>query len=92
MHAPIMDEEGIAYTATDTRIRIMNHVARLPKGIPNPKSRPMIPNGWSVTFRFELQPNQLLNEPTLKAMVQQGGILGLGTFRPIFGRYRVTWI
>jgi hypothetical protein len=52
----------------------------------------MIPNGWSVTFRFELQPNQLLNEPTLKAMVQQGGILGLGTFRPIFGRYRVTWL
>lgn len=92
MHAPIMDEKGKAYTATDERISIVPHVARLPKGIPNPKSRPMIPNGWSVTFQFKLQPNQLLNEPTLKAMVQQGGILGLGTFRPIFGRYTVIWI
>jgi hypothetical protein len=24
-------------------------------------------------------------------MVEQGGILGLGTFRPIFGRYSVQW-
>jgi hypothetical protein len=70
----------------------MQHVARLPKGIPNPKTRPMIPNGWSVSFKFELQPNELLNEATLRKMITQGGILGLGTFRPIFGRYTVSWI
>jgi len=64
----------------------------LPKGIPNPKTRPMIPNGWSVSFKFELQPNELLNEATLRKMITQGGILGLGTFRPIFGRYTVSWI
>lgn len=92
MFAPIMDENGKAYIVSDARIKIMNHVARLPKGIPNPKSRPMIPNGWSVSFRFELQPNELLNEATLRKMISQGGILGLGTFRPIFGRYKVDWI
>jgi hypothetical protein len=52
----------------------------------------MIPNGWSVSFKFELQPNELLNEATLRKMITQGGILGLGTFRPIFGRYTVSWI
>jgi len=92
MFAPIMDEDGKPYSSADPRIQIMSHVARLPKGIPNPKSRPMIPNGWSVTFRFELQPNELLNSATLQKMITQGGILGLGTFRPIFGRYKVTWM
>ena len=92
MFSPILDEDGNPYTAKDPRIRIMQHVARLPKGIPNPKTRPMIPNGWSVSFKFELQPNELLNEATLRKMITQGGILGLGTFRPIFGRYTVSWI
>lgn len=92
MFAPIKDEDGKLWNASDTRIKIMNHVARLPKGIPNPKARPMIPSRWSVQFKFELQQNTLLNEPTLKAMIEQGGILGLGTFRPIFGRYSVEWV
>ena len=92
MFAPLKDEQGKIWTASDSRIQIMNHVARLPKGIPNPKSRPMIPSKWSCIFRFELQQNTLLNEPTLKAMIEQGGILGIGTFRPIFGRYSVEWV
>ena len=87
-----MDEDGKPYKSTDPRIKILNHVARLAKGIPNPKTRPMIPTGWSVSFRFELQPNELLNEATLRKMITQGGILGLGTFRPIFGRYTAEWI
>ena len=92
MFAPLHNEAGVAYKANDPTIKILNHVARLKDGIPNPKSRPMIPNNWRVSFRFELQQNTLLNEPTLRAMIEQGGILGLGTFRPIFGRYAVEWL
>jgi hypothetical protein len=92
LFSPLLDEAGKPYKSNDPRIKIMNHVARLPKGIPNPKTRPMIPTGWSVSFRFELQQNELLNEATLRKMITQGGILGLGTFRPIFGRYKVTWL
>jgi hypothetical protein len=33
----------------------------------------------------------MLNEATLRRMIEQGGILGLGTFRPIFGRYIVSF-
>jgi hypothetical protein len=92
MFAILKDAAGVAWTMNDPRIKILSHVARLPKGIPNPKTRPMIPTGWSVQFKFELQQNTLLNLQTLKTMVEQGGILGLGTFRPIFGRYSVSWV
>jgi hypothetical protein len=92
LNATITDETGASYKKNDDRIKIVFHVARLNKGIPNPKERPMIPTGWRVQFKFELQENQMLNVATLKKMVEQGGILGLGTFRPIFGRYSVKWI
>lgn len=92
MMAPIKDEKGKIYNQKDTRIKYIQHVARLKDGIPNPKERPMIPKNWSVSFKFELQENGMLNLATLKKMVEQGGILGLGTFRPIFGRFSVTWI
>ena len=91
MFMPILDENGKTYTAKDQRVKVLAHVARLKDGIPNPKERPMIPKGWSVRFIAELQDNTILNVPTLKKMVEQGGILGLGTFRPIFGRYTVEW-
>ena len=91
MFAPILDENGGKFTASDPRVKILNHVARLDKGIPNPKERPMIPTGWRVRFRLELQQNELVNAATLSRMMEQGGILGLGTFRPIFGRFFVKW-
>ncbi len=91
MHAPLLDDEGKTFKSDDKRIKVWSHVARLAKGIPNPKERPGIPTPWKVRFRFELQDNKMLNLATLKKMVEQGGILGLGTFRPIFGRYTVQW-
>lgn len=91
MFAPLLDQHGGTYTAQDKRVSVVQHVARLKDGIPNPKERPMIPTGWIVRFKFEIQDNNILNSATLKKMVEQGGILGLGTFRPIFGRYAVEW-
>lgn len=87
MVAPLMDSDGNAYKPNDPRIRVVCHVARLAKGIPNPKERPMFPTGWKVRLTFDLQDNNMVNLTTLKRMIEQGGILGLGTFRPIFGRY-----
>lgn len=87
MVAPLLDEDGKVYVKTDARIRILSHVARLPKGIPNPKERPMVPNRWQIRLRVEHQENSMLNVATLRRMIEQAGILGLGTFRPIFGRF-----
>jgi hypothetical protein len=92
LHAQITDADNNPYTLQDSRIEVLQHVARVKDGVPNPKERPMLPTGWKVTLRFEHQENTLLALPCLQTMVEQGGILGLGTFRPIFGRYSVEWI
>jgi hypothetical protein len=91
MMATIADDKGKVWEPDDKRISVLLHVARLKDGIPNPKERPMIPTGWGVKFIFEIQENNIINTATLKKMVEQGGILGLGTFRPIFGRFSVLW-
>ena len=92
--APIMDAQGKQWTVKDPRIAVVQHVARMKKAgaaIPNPKERPMLPTGWNVTLDFTLSENNFVTLTTLRNMIEQGGILGLGTFRPIFGRYTVDW-
>ena len=89
--ARIRDSDGKVYRIDDPRIKIMGHVARLKGGLPNPKVRPMLPKGWTVKLSIELQPNEIITEGTLRKMFEQGGTIGLGTFRPIFGRFRVLW-
>lgn len=69
-------------------------VARLEKGIPNPKERPVLPSGWSLTFNLTIFPNQEIKEAEIKNLIQDGGIaIGLGTFRGVFGKFVIeSWI
>jgi hypothetical protein len=92
MNAPIMDDNDEPFTPDDKRIQIVNHVARLKDGVPNPKERPLIPKPWHIRLKFELSQNEHVSIENFKKMLEQGGILGLGTFRPIFGRYTVEWV
>lgn len=87
-NAVLCDDQGNPYTPADSRIQIIEHVARTPTATTNPKERPMIPTGWTVEFVFTHTENEFVAESTFRKMIEQGGILGLGTFRPIFGRYR----
>jgi hypothetical protein len=65
-------------------------VARLDKGIPNPKARPVIPLDWSIQFTFDLFPNREIKEQDVLNLVEEGGrAIGLGTFRGVFGKFRV---
>lgn len=79
------------FTPSDSRIKVLSHVGRTKQGTPNPTTRPIIPPPWFVTLRITHTENEFVSVPTLKKMVEQGGTLGLGTFRPIFGRYVVEW-
>jgi hypothetical protein len=66
-------------------------VARLEKGIPNPKERPTLPLPWSLTFILKIFPNKEINEQQIKNLFEQGGIaVGLGTFRGVFGKFAVN--
>ncbi len=65
-------------------------VARLEKGIPNPKERPVIPLPWSIEFDFTLFPNKEIKEQEIVNLISEAGMaIGLGTFRGVFGKYMV---
>lgn len=72
-------------------IYVHRSVARLDKGIPNPKERPVVPLSWELAFNLTLFPNKEIKEQEILNLFEEGGIaLGLGTFRGVFGKFKVT--
>ena len=49
--------------------------------------RPMIPTGWSLTFEVEFDDTIVNPKSLLKAMTDAGSLVGLGDWRPKFGRF-----
>lgn len=69
---------------------IHHAVARLDKGIPNPKSRPVIPLPWSLEFELTILPNREIKEQEIINLIEEGGrSVGLGTWRGTFGKFRI---
>ena len=67
---------------------IHRSVARLDKGIPNPKVRPVIPTPWSLEFTMKLYPTKEIQEQEVMNLFEEGGrALGLGTFRGLYGKF-----
>ncbi|MCK9394185.1 MAG: hypothetical protein M0Q44_01165 [Methylobacter sp.] len=65
-------------------------VARLDKGIPNPKERPTLPAPWELTFNMLIYPNKEIKEVEIQNLFEDGvRALGLGTFRGVFGKFYV---
>ena len=69
----------------------------LRKGVAVQKSRiirirPMIPTGWSMTFDIEFDEGIVNPKNLLKAMADAGSLVGLGDWRPKFGRFLVEEI
>lgn len=74
----------------ESGIYIHRSVARLDKGIPNPKVRPVLPLDWEISFQLTLFPNKEITEQQIINLFEQGGrAIGLGTFRGVFGKFRV---
>src|SRR4029077_7855567 len=73
-------------------VQIVRHVARLDKGIPNPKERPMLGLPWGLKFKMTVLPNPDINEDQIENLFVDGGArLGLGTFRKAFGKFDFSW-
>lgn len=69
---------------------IHRSVARLDKGIPNPKERPVLPVVWKIAFTLRVYPNKEIQEQEILNLFEEGGrALGLGTFRGLFGKFIV---
>lgn len=81
------DENGVDKAAA---IYVRKDVARLEKGIPNPKERPVLSTPWELRFDLSLYPNTEVSEDTVQNLLIQGGLaIGLGTFRGVFGKFAV---
>lgn len=88
---PICDDNGpIVFSGWNKQIEVKKHVARLAKGIPNPKERPTLALPWRLDFTIEYIENKYCTLENLRQAFDTGGILGLGTFRPMFGRYELA--
>lgn len=75
----------------ESGVYIHRSVARLDKGIPNPKIRPVLPTPWELSFTLQVFKNSEIKEQEILNLVQEGGIaLGLGTYRGVFGKFQVT--
>ncbi len=63
-------------------------VARLDKGIPNPKVRPVLPLPWSLKFYLTLYHNNEIKEQEVRNLIEEGGhAIGIGTWRGVFGKF-----
>jgi len=66
-------------------------VARLDKGIPNPKTRIVLPYPWALTLGLSILPNKEIKEQEIiNLFVEGGAAIGLGTFRGVFGKFVVS--
>ena len=72
------------------KIFVHYSVARLPKGVPNPKERPVVELPWEIGFKLRLFKNDVIDETLLHTAFIRGGLaLGLGTYRGLFGKFTV---
>ena len=71
---------------------VVRHVARLAKGIPNPKERPMLGLPWALQATIQVLPHPDLTEELIENLFVDGGMrLGIGTYRKAFGKFTFSW-
>lgn len=85
-----VDKKQIVFSGWNSQIYPVNHVARLKNGVPCPVERPRVDLPWSLVFNMQYQENKLCTLENLRQALTMGGILGLGSFRPYYGRYEMT--
>jgi hypothetical protein len=56
------------------------------------KTRACIPTGWTLEFTVEFDNSVIDSKELLEAAVQAGALVGLGNWRPKFGRFTVEKI
>jgi len=91
-----MLRDGKPIENNDENVKMHYAVAKIMKGslaVPNPKERPIVEPEWKLVFDLTLQETPELNEVLLKKIFEIGGnAVGLGTFRGVFGKFKIeSW-
>lgn len=77
-------------TEPESGLYLHRSVARLDKGIPNPKERPTLPLPWSLQFKIIIFKNNAIKEAEIRNLLIEGGLaIGFGTYRGAFGKFVV---
>jgi len=85
------DGKPIVFKGFGDQITIHKSVARLAKGIPNPKVRPVVGLPWELSFELSMYPNTDVSEDLLQSLLVRAGLaIGLGTYRGVYGKFRIT--
>lgn len=90
------EEVKLAYDGPKDKDKLYNDPRfSLRKGVAVQKSRvirlrPMIPTGWSLTFDLEFDESIINEKNLIKASIDAGALVGLGDWRPKFGRFTVS--
>ena len=86
-----IDGKPIVFSGFDEQqFYIKNSAARLNKGVPNPKTRPVLRTPWELSFEISIFPNKEFTEDTLHDLMVRGGLaIGLGTFRGVYGKFNI---
>ena len=88
------EREGKQIIAEKAGLKVHYAVAKIMKGklaVPNPKERPFLETPWELRFKLTLTETPELNEVLLKKIFEKGGMaVGLGTFRGVFGKFKVS--
>lgn len=86
---PVIMPATLSTNAADAVYQRLD-VARVKGGIPNPKQRPVVNTPWSLEFEAFFLEGQECKLSTLRdAFDRAGRFIGLGTFRPQFGQFRI---
>ena len=92
----LRDGKPITFGRFDTDVDAVSNayihrsVARLDKGIPNSKVRPVLPLPWALEFTINIYPTKEIQEQEVLNLFEEGGrALGLGTFRGLYGKFIV---
>lgn len=89
------EEIKLDYNGPREKEKLMNNPRfQIRRGVRVQKSRiirvrPMIPTGWSITFTIEYDETVINEKNIIKAMIDAGALIGLGDWRPKFGRFTV---
>jgi len=83
------DEDGWDDKA---KLRLRRDTPRLPGGIPNETTRPMLSLPWELEFDLTIFPDEDLRMEMVENVFTIGGLkVGLGTFRGVYGKFDFAW-
>jgi hypothetical protein len=85
------DGKWVEFTKFNDKVMMHESVARLNKGVPNPKERPVVLLPWEIEFTINYIHNSSINSDQIRDIFERGGLhVGLGTFRPHYGKFKVA--